>query len=267
MKTDFHIHTEFSPDGSTPMEDMITASLRERLDIISITDHLDIGDPFEPYKSFSEKDYINHFKKIDMCIEKYKGIIEIRKGMEIGYVKGFEIEDRGFVEKHDLDFVIGSIHNLGDIDYYANENEPSDFFEIESLYLELIVNMIKNVDYYSVLGHVNYPCKFKGFRETLFTYDAFKDQIDNIFKLLIEKGKGMEVNTSCLQTKGAFKAFLPVLKRYKELGGEIITIGSDSHNIHHVARSNFEAQSLLLEAGFNYICDFKKLEPIFIAID
>lgn len=267
MKTDFHLHTEFSSDGSTPMEDMIAAALRERLDIISITDHLDVGDPFEPYMSFSEKDYINHFKKIDMCIEKYKGIIDIRKGMEIGYVQGYEKKNADFVKEHDLDFVIGSIHNLGEIDYYMEENNPSDFIKIESLYLELITSMIENVGYYSVLGHINYPCKFRGFRETLFTYEEFKDQIDNMFKLLIEKGKGMEVNTSCLQANGAFKAFLPVLKRYKELGGEIITIGSDSHNIHNVAKSNFEAQSLLLEAGFNYICDFKKLEPIFIAID
>lgn len=267
MKTDFHLHTEFSSDGNTPMEDMIAASLRERLDIISITDHLDIGDPFEPYQSFSEQDYQDHFKKIDMCIDKYKGIIDIRKGMEIGYVEGFEDRDRDFVKKHDLDFVIGSIHNLGDIDYYVKNNDPSDFLKIESLYLEKIIAMIKAVDYYCVLGHINYPCKFRGFRETLFTYEEFKDQIDSIFKLLIEKGKGMEVNTSCLQTNGAFKAFLPVLKRYKELGGEIITIGSDSHNIHNVAKSNFEAQSLLLEAGFNYICDFKKLEPIFISID
>lgn len=267
MKTDFHLHTEFSPDSSTPMEDIIAGALRERAQMICITDHLDIGDPFEPYDRYTSEDYVEHFKNIDRCTEKYKDIIKIRKGMEIGYIEGFEKENEDFVEAYDLDFVIGSIHNLGDTDYYVEDNDPNDFQKIEKMYLERIIQMIDNVDYFSVLGHINYPCKFYGFREKLFTYEDFSDHIDQIFKKLIQKGKGIEVNTSCLQMDGAFEAFVPVLMRYKELGGQIITIGSDSHNIHHVARSYREAQALLLKAGFNYLTDFNKLKPSFYAID
>ncbi len=267
MKIDYHLHTEFSSDCTAPMEDMIAGALRERVDSICITDHMDYGDPFEPYESYTQADYINHFKDIDRCTIKYEGIIKIAKGMEIGYIQGYEQINADFVKEYDLDFVIGSNHNLGDIDYYMQENDPSDFTKIETLYLERIIKMIDNVNYFSVVGHLNYPCKFHGFTKKLFTYDAFSDHLDYIFKKTIEIGKGIEVNTSCLQTEGAFEAFLPILKRYKELGGEIITIGSDSHNKFNVARSSSEAQAILLQAGFNYICDFKKLVPEFHAID
>jgi len=267
MKTDFHLHTEFSPDSNTPMEDIIAAALRERADAICITDHLDLGDPFEPYYKYVSEDYMNHFKKIDECKEKYSGIIKIAKGMEVGYIKGFEKENQKFVNDYDLDFVIGSIHNLGDIDYYVADNDPNDFIKIETLYLDLILQMIDTVNYYNVLGHINYPCKFLGFREKLFIYNDFSDRIDEIFKKLVSKGKGMEVNTSCLQTEGAFDAFLPVLKRYKELGGEIVTIGSDSHNTKNVAKSFEQAQAMLLKAGFNYLTVFEERLPSFYAID
>lgn len=267
MKTDFHLHTEFSPDSSTPMDDIIAGAIRERVDEICITDHLDIGDPFEPYFKYTTEDYIEHFKKIDECAKKYAGIITIKKGMEIGYISGFEKENENFVGDNSLDFVIGSIHNLGEMDYYIADNDPDDFIKIEKLYLEKIIGMIDAVDYFSVLGHMNYPCKFFGFREKLFTYKDFSDHLDEIFKKLVQKGKGIEINTSCLKTEGAFEALLPVIKKYKELGGEIVTIGSDSHDKKFVAYNFEKAQAMLLQAGFNYLSTFEKLQPAFHVID
>ena len=99
------------------------------------------------------------------------------------------------------------------------------------------------------------------------TYRDAPDEIDDLFKLLIQTGHGIEVNTSVYDTFGFFLPDLDIIRRYKELGGEIITTGSDSHNAVRIAANFQPAMQMLKAAGFDYVCTFDKMKPIFHRIE
>ena len=68
----------------------------------------------------------------------------------------------------------------------------------------------------------------------------------------------MELNTYNGRTVADW---LPVLNIYKEVGGELITVGSDAHRTENVGRGVPEAYALLAQAGFRYVTLYEKRQP------
>lgn len=267
MYYDYHMHCSFSDDSNTPMEDMINKSIELGLKEICFTDHVDYSIITNNIEEDHTVDYNEYFRNIEYFQNKYKDKIIIKRGIEMGLQNHTLPKCMEDIEKNDLDFVIASIHTINKLDlierhFYQDKSQ----FEAYRQYYEILYNMIRKFKNYSVLGHVDYVKRY-GDLNNIIDDKVFSDEIDEILKMAIYDGKGIEINTS------SFRYKLPdltpssyILKRYKELGGEIITTGSDSHNPAQVAHEFERIYKGLEEMGYKYICTFDKMNPNFIKL-
>jgi histidinol-phosphatase (PHP family) len=174
-------------------------------------------------------------------------------------------EAKKFLEDNNLDFVIGSIHNMeGDIDVGDYDFSQLDCQMVYEEYLSWLMKLATDYDF-DVLGHLTYPMRYMYQKEKKkVDLKPFEEQFRVLFQTIIERGKGIEVNTS-----GLFQAInetmppLSIIKLYKKCGGEIITVGSDAHKLEHVSLTIRQGQDILREAGFKYITTFEKRKPIY----
>lgn len=263
IQADYHMHTSFSLDSEAEPESMIQGAIQKGLKRICITDHEDHGYIYEGNEfTFSVPDYFDTLEKLK---EKYRDQIDIRIGVEIGLQPDLGSYYHEYVNSYPFDFVIGSQHLVGGEDPY----EP-EFFERRSdkeAYREAFVEMlldIKATSDFDVLGHLDYVVRYGINQEKEYSYREFSDEIDDVLKYLIEHGKGIELNTAGLKYGLPFAHPCPdVLKRYRELGGEIITIGSDAHKPEHLAYDFHRVKYILEDAGFKYYTEFLKRKPVF----
>ncbi|MFI3171204.1 MAG: histidinol-phosphatase HisJ family protein [Eubacteriales bacterium] len=263
MRSDFHMHTGFSSDTDVKPEDMVTGAIAKGLQCICITDHYDKdycdGDElfiFEP------EDYIKYMMGLQ---NKYKEEIDIRIGVEIGLQKHLKGFYHTFTKAYPFDFVIGSAHLLKGADPYNREvfqgvDDRQSYREA----FEEMLELVNAIDDFDVLGHLDYVVRYGNEQATHYSYKAYAEIIDEILKTIINKGKGIELNTAGYKYGLGFAHPHPeVLARYKELGGEIITIGSDGHMPEHIAYEFGLVNELLKQSGFKYYTEFKERKPIF----
>ena len=129
--------------------------------------------------------------------------------------------------------------------------------------MKTILN-IENNQNFDVLGHIDYVVRYGKYREKEYSYEKYAYWLDEILKKIISYGKGIELNTSGLKYGLPFAhPTLEVLKRYKKLGGEILTVGSDAHRPEHLAYDFHKVNDILGEAGFEYYTEFKERKPVF----
>lgn len=265
FRADYHIHTEFSFDSEANIDDICLTAIDRNLSEIAITDHLDF---------FSEKPY-DHILDVKSCYEaianardKYGEKLAILFGAELGQPQRNPQSTINFYNDFKPDFVIGSIHNMdNDEDIYDYDWSHLDHYDFYHKYLAWELDLAKNYDF-DVLGHLTYPlrCMFEANGKT-FDLRPFTDSFRELFKTIIEKGKGIECNTSgLLQKLGEPLPRLEILKLYKECGGEIITVGSDAHLPDKVGLTIPQGYELIREAGFKYISTYRARKVSFIPI-
>lgn len=256
---DFHLHTKLSFDSETDPYDMISAAEAAGLREICLTDHFDHNSEIDlTHNLFSVADYINIIKP--STSER----IKVRHGVEFGLTTWNKEHLTELNSALGFDFVIGSVHYLNGTDpYFPDYWIGKSIKKCFSDYLEAVYNCVNVHDGYDVLGHINYVCKSPSSptSEPLY-YRDYSDIIDEIFKVVINKGKGIEVNTSGFDKVGEFLPSRDFLVRYKELGGEIVTIGSDAHTPERVGQYSFDVADMLKDI-FGYACTFEKRKPIF----
>lgn len=283
------MHSEFSSDSDTPMEDMIVRSIDLGLKQICFTDHMDLDFPKICYKLNEDGqkiflDFIfdpnEYFKKLTDFREKYKNQIEIGIGIELGLQPHIKDGVKKLMNDYNFDFAIGSMHLLYQNDpYYESfwtqatnriktiNPDVSDEFIIQSVlrdYFEAILESIKSFPYFQVYGHLDYIVRYAPKKDTYYHPNDYKDLIDEILKQLIASNRGIEINTSGLKSGLTYaNPHMDILKRYKELGGSIITVGSDAHSPEYVAYQFERAREFLLEAGFEYYTTFMNKEAKF----
>lgn len=265
MKADFHTHTNFSTDAdktSTP-ENMILGAIEKGLDVICITDHMD--------KDYDEegKEFVFHteeyFRILKPLQEKYKHRIDVRIGVELGLQPHLKDFVKEYVNQYPFDFVIGSVHLLHGKDTYYRElfKGMTDEELYHDAFEETLLN-IKTISDFDSLGHLDFVVRYGYEQDKNYSYEKNADIIDEILKYLIQNGKGIELNTAGLKYGLPFAhPHMDVLKRYKELGGEIITIGSDGHKPEHLAYDFHKVNGILSACGFKYYTEFKERKPIF----
>ncbi len=265
MLFDYHLHSNFSTDSAMTIEDICETAIEKGLAEIAITDHHDIDYQDEAIEFLLQKD--NYLKELEKYQEKYEGKLVIKKGIEMGLQTHILQESHKYL-KNNFDFIIGSFHTAEKKDLY-NGDFFKNYSQWESYirYLKSILEIVKNYDNYSVIGHLDLVRRYD-------YYDTSPDLMDNknaeeiirtILKKIIEKNKGIEVNTTGYYI-GDGKNPMPsikILTLYKELGGEIITLGSDSHSTDQIAYKFPETISLLKEIGFNKLSTFENMKPIF----
>ena len=266
MRADYHMHTSFSKDAHFSPEEMIEAAIQKGLQTICITDHMDKD------VMIGEEEFIFdtgiYLKKMQELREKYRERIEVLTGVEIGFQPHLAEYFANYTKENPFDFVLGSVHVIGGVDPYYPEyfEDKTDTQAFREMFEETIQNLKLYTDYDS-LGHLDYIVRYGRKREEEYSYQKFSDEIDYILKHLIEHGKGLEVNTAGLKYGLPFAhPHSDVIRRYVELGGEIITLGSDAHRPEHVAFEFEKIVPLLKECGVKYFTKFKGRKPIFESI-
>lgn len=258
---DQHLHTSYSTDSEASMKDMVEKAISLGLKQINFTDHNDFG--FPEIKGYENPPFVlnvdSYLYSLLSLREQYKDIIQIGFGIELGLMQSVFRQNAVLTRSHDFDFIIASIHLVRNIDTYDKSlYEGKTVNESFNEYYDTLLNNIKQFQNFDVLGHldcltINLPNK-----ETGYYYLDYLDKTDEIFNILIENEKGLELNTKALARGLNNPNPCPdLLKRYRELGGEIITIGSDAHSPEGIASHFNVAEDILKACGFKYYSVFK----------
>jgi len=265
--TDFHTHSSNSGDSYTPMNQQIESAIQKGIKHLCITEHLDLDYPKMPRENISfDLDTNTYYEEFKTNIEKYSSQIDLLFGVELGLQPHLADTYHDYIKQWPFDFIIGSSHLCDGCDiYYPSFYEGKDEAECYRRYFESELENINSYSGFDVYGHLDYIVRYGPNKDKYYSYEKYKDIIDAILCKLIYLGKGIEINTK------AFKAGMAhpnpcedILKRYLELGGEIITIGSDAHSPDFIASAFDKAEIILKECGFKAYTYFKERKPIFI---
>lgn len=254
---DFHIHSEYSIDSKTSMEEMVLSAIEKNLKSICFTDHVDFESTVQKIDFvFRTGDY---FRNINQVKYKYMKSIEVLGGVEIGVQPHLIHRYDKFIEENDFDFVLMSIHAVDKLDVsfdkFTHGMKPIDAI---TKYYEDMYKCIKTFNNYNVLGHLDYIDRYFEDFSTIPKYEEYSYMVEDILKLLIENGKGIEINTAGMRYGlSYFHPKLQILKLYKELGGEIITVGSDAHFPEDIGYGYRTVEKMLRDLGYKYIYIFK----------
>lgn len=265
MFSDFHLHTSFSGDSDAAAEVQIRQAIALGMKELCITDHHD-------YDVVSDIDFTLNLDAYLPCMtrlqQEYASQIRVNIGIELGLQSHLKDYLEQLAAAYPFDFVIGSCHFIDGIDpyfpiYFQGRTER----EAYQRFFEVSLQRIQTIDCFDSFGHLDYVVRYGPNQNREFSYASYRECIDPILKTLVEKGKGLECNT------GGFKYQLghpnpceEILTRYRELGGEILTIGSDAHAPEHIGFAFDRLKDLLLSCGFRYYAVFHNRKPEFIKI-
>lgn len=264
FRADYHTHSSFSIDSDAPMENMIISAISKGLNEIAFTDHVDFDNRY-PFT-----DYNKYIPIIMYLRERYKDKIHIVFGVEIGLENQWADKINPFSREFPFDFIIGSSHAAQKYDLYFDQKEFFSCRTKEDAYNTYFEEMYKNIlacDNFNVYGHIDFVSRYGMYEDNSLEYKDYSSIIDKILMELISRGKGIEVNTSGFRYAiDSTYPSLDILRRYKELGGEIITCGSDSHTAAGVGAYIDYAYELIKAAGFKYVSAFRDQKAEFIKI-
>ena len=255
---DFHMHSIVSFDGQDTPEFIAQTALKQGLKEICFTDHVD-DDP----KGIDDNKFT-----IAQYNEAYDGLslpgLTIRRGLEFGMLEDNQALLRQYLSQRHFDFVIGSVHYVDLWDAYYKEyweGKTQEYAELR--YMETTLECVRNHTDFDILGHLTYISKARSNpTKRLLPYEWYREVYDEILKILVAKGKGMEINSSGVDRCGDFLPHGEYLRRFKELGGEIVTVGSDAHTADRVGQYMDRACQLAMEI-FGHVCTFENRTPIF----
>ncbi|RDW17113.1 histidinol-phosphatase [Oceanobacillus arenosus] len=260
---DYHIHSDFSADCDTKMETTIEKAIQIGLEEICFTEHIDYDYPDKDW--IFEFDLAAYGQKVKRMQDRYAGRIRIKKGVEIGLQPHLLNRYEALMKLESFDFVICSMHATEGKDLHSGE-----FFQGKTvedayrIYYEELLSCIKKYKEFSILGHLDLVKRYTKEKSS----NNFHSIIREIFNEIIPAGKGIELNTSGYRygLDGGMPS-ADILALYKECGGEIITLGSDSHVESTLAYEFKQSLALLKEIGFRYIATFEQGEPQYHSIE
>jgi len=242
------------------MAEMCQAAIEAGLEEIAITDHLDghPGDNCHGYYSVAA-----YFEEIARCRALFAPRLTIRAGIEVGDPHRFPEVISPTVRGHDYDFAIGSVHWIDDVapfgDAFFRAHDAA--FAFGGYFREALA--LAKADDFDVLGHLDMPKREGTAFYGPFRADDYGDALRGILRTLIAHGKGIEINTSGWRKSADECCPGPsVLKWYADLGGEILTIGSDAHRTEHVGLFRARALDLAREAGLRWLTTFECRRPV-----
>ena len=268
---DVHLHSSFSADSETPPEDQIRRAISLGLDGICFTDHCDYDYPENPDGTPLKNwvlDIPPYLKEITRLKYEYIGQIEICCGIELGLQPHLAEQLKTLIRNTPFDFVIGSSHLAHRRDVYFKEYfEDRPEREAFTEYFESILENLEAFEDFDVYGHLDYVVRYGPNKNDNYSYAAYADILDEILKKLIWLGKGIELNTAGFkQGLGHPHPTEDVIRRYRELGGEIITTGADAHAPEYVGFEFKKAAEILKSCGFKYYAVFRGRDPEFLSL-
>ena len=263
---DYHTHSLCSFDGSAPLADMAQAAVNAGLSELCVTDHCDLlNTESKPDLSFR---WAPVEEQLTLARPQFEDRLPIRMGVELGAPWEFPDFAREITSHPDLDFVLGSVHNLSLADggtdfYYVNYKSDEDCYYILDRYFDCM-ERLSEMACYDVLAHIIYPLRYLNGRDRQHaSLERYEPQLRRIFATVIQTGRGIEVNTCRGETVEDWRW---VLNLYKDCGGKLLTLGSDAHRPQDVGKGLREAAELLRELGFSHIVRYRKRAPEFVKL-
>ena len=253
---DYHMHSTVSFDARDTALAMAQACQERGLKEICFTDHIDYTP--EMNMVFDTEVYNAAYDGLEI-----PGLL-IRRGMEFGLTPDNADQLKKDLNRRPFDFVLGSVHLVGDMDIYlAPYWQDKTYDEAIRLHLETTLECVRAHEDYDVLGHLTYIAKCEGNpRRELIRYCDHKSIMDEILRELVRRGKGMELNTSGIDRCGGSLPTLDYFQRFYDLGGRIVTVGSDAHDTARAGQYTHEMAAELKKI-FGYVCTFEDRKPIF----
>lgn len=237
MIFDSHIHTEFSSDSTMKIEDAIQRAKDLNLGL-TLTEHIDLIYP--DTKEF-KLDIPNYFNSYD----KYRGD-SLLLGVELGLSTSVLKENKEIASSYPFDYIIGSMHAVNDEDIFLSYSKKmltkQDYY---SIYLNNTIDNIKNYTDFDALGHLDYPCRYCNYDDNELYYSDHSDLIDEVIKTLLINDKVLELNVRRIANNKSYTALLDIYKRYAQLGGKYITLGSDAHTTENIGYKFNDALAFL----------------------
>ena len=283
MFADYHVHTSYSDDSEYLMEDVVRDAISLGMEEICFTDHVDYGikrdwddpqgivyrkgGPGEPERmALANVDYPRYAAEITSRQSKFRGRITIRMGLEFGMQQHTVPQYEKLFASYPFDFIILSVHQVEDKEFWTQDFQRGRTQEEYNLrYYEEILALVRRYHDYSVLGHLDLISRYD--QAGPYPFEKIQPILTEILKTVIADGKGLEVNTSCYRY--GLRDLTPavdILKLYRDLGGKIITIGSDSHRKEHLGAHIPETMQEIKKIGFDEVYTFSGMAPIAHAI-
>ncbi|MCR5811460.1 MAG: histidinol-phosphatase HisJ family protein [Lachnospiraceae bacterium] len=279
MLTDYHVHTQYSDDSEYLMEEVVRDAIALGLSEICFTDHVDYGikrdwddprgveyrrgGPGEPERmpvvNVNYPEYAAEFGRLK---EKYKDQITLKMGMEFGMQTHTIPQYEKLFSAYPFDFIILSVHQVEDKEFWTQDFQKGRTQEEYNLrYYEEILELVRHYHNYSVLGHLDLISRYD--KAGHFPFERIRPIVAEILRTVIADGKGIEINTS--SHRYGLRDLTPsrdILRLYRDLGGEVITIGSDSHKKEHLGAFVRETMEEMKTLGFKTYYTFDKMVPV-----
>ena len=223
MIFDSHMHTKFSADSDMSALEAIDRARNLNLGVV-FTEHFDFGVSVDGKNfDFDPTAYMTEYANL-------RGS-NCRLGVEIGLRQVAREVNAEFLSRADFDFVIGSIHLVDDLDiyypeFYADKDKPTAYRK----YFAQMAAEVEVADF-DALGHIDYICRAAPYDNPEIDYPTFATEIDAVLKIVVAREKVLEVNTRRFNSDRAVRELVPVYRKYRELGGRFVTLGSDAHRV------------------------------------
>ena len=258
MIFDTHTHSKYSADSSAEPQEMLQAALRSGLAGLCVTDHFDC----DRIPGFCTLENLRAAKRtFDPLQQQYAGRLTVLRGVELAQGVLCPNEAGVALALTDYDYVLGSLHAARwRQDYYFMDyrQPPQPLPQLVREYFEACLQLAR-WDRVDAIAHLGYLRRYAARDGVSLDYTPCRELIDQILRTLIETGKALELNTS------GFRYGLPewipdigVWRRYRALGGELVTIGSDAHRPRDIGAGHREAQAMLRELGFRWFCYYRR---------
>jgi histidinol-phosphatase (PHP family) len=257
---DYHMHSIFSTDAASTINEMCQSAIKSGIKEIAITDHFEPTTEDIMYLAYDQKGY---WAEITKAKQQFRGKLKIKLGVELGQPHIFQKGSNAVLEDFPYDYVLASAHKIADgrdmseIDYASITIEDACSFYLKQL------DMLLDWENFDCIAHLDLIKRYSTatYGKNL-SLNCQHELLTQVLKKVIRKGKGIEINTSGLrQTPKETMPGLDVVALYHELGGEILTLGSDAHRAEDVGKGIQEAIILAKDAGFRFITVFNERKP------
>lgn len=267
MLIDTHTHTDFSYDCNVPMQRQCEAAIAAGVREIAFTEHEENNPNEDAPGSFRHAAY---FRELERCRRLFDGRLTIRAGIEISEPHRYAAQAERVLAAYPWDFVLGSLHW---VDEQTNVLRP-DFFtryggwrEAFRVYFRELLALSQRGGF-DVLAHLDYPARYvRPARGEVYDIREFEADVRPALQALIDRGKGIEINTASLR-RGLPHPCPPacVLDWFREMGGAIVTLGSDAHRAVDVGAHIPDAMAMAGAAGFAQVAAFENRLPRLIGL-
>ncbi len=260
---DMHVHTSDSPDADIPAWRLVQKGIENNLAGIGFVAHLDLDPEDFCYGGFNEGKFD---ESINCAMNESRGRISVMKGLEVGEPHIYEEQVKKLVDYSDYDFITGALHSLEGIGMVLGceaymDRDPLEI--VEEYYTETL-RMVKvsDIDILAHMGLFRRGLALAGLKHDFNEIELWPDTIEEILKVIIERNIALELNTSGLRRKEeSTYPISEILELFRELGGTLVTVGSDTHREPHVFYGLDKGAELLLKTGFGEIRTFHERTP------